>query len=190
MSDSFDNQELFEPGQDNNPYAPGMVLPTASLVEESDVEKIRRDYLRHEKSIKSIGGLYAIGGVIAICFGVTVVASDLGSNAVSILLPFLLVGCVLIGIGVGVRKLTPWGRYSGAVVSALGLFSIPIGTIIHSYFLYLLISQRGAYVCSPEYKKIIEQTPNVKLKTSPLIWGLLAFVLFLLGGMALSMVFG
>ena len=47
------------------------------------------------------------------------------------------------------------------------MISFPIGTILGGYFLYLLLSKKGAYICSAEYKRIINATPQMKVRTSP-----------------------
>jgi hypothetical protein len=64
----------------------------------------------------------------------------------------------------------------------LGLIGFPIGTLISVYFLYLLLSQKGAYVFSPEYAQVIAATPHIQYKTSIVVWiflGLLLVVIFL-----------
>ena len=67
------------------------------------------------------------------------------------------------------------------VLAVLGLIQIPIGTIINGYVLYLMFSDKGKVVFSPEYQEIREATPEVKYKTSMIVWVFLAILVVLLG---------
>ncbi|MBN2296713.1 MAG: hypothetical protein JXM70_30080 [Pirellulales bacterium] len=52
------------------------------------------------------------------------------------------------------------------IISGIGLLQIPIGTIIHAYILYLMLSRKATVVFSPKYREIIARTPHIKYKTS------------------------
>jgi hypothetical protein len=82
-------------------------------------------------------------------------------------------------IGFGLNKLKSWARISAALFAGVGLLAFPIGTLINGYILYLLLSAKGKMVFSDEYREIIEQTPEIKYKTSKVLW----FFLFLLLGL-------
>jgi len=57
-----------------------------------------------------------------------------------------------------------------------GLLGFPIGTLISVYILYLLFSQKGADVCSPQYQAVIAATPHIRYRTSKIVIGLLVLV--------------
>jgi hypothetical protein len=69
----------------------------------------------------------------------------------------------------------------GIVLSCFGLLGFPIGTLISAYFLYLLSSQKGVYIFSPEYARVIAATPHIKYKTSIIGWILLGILVFFIG---------
>jgi hypothetical protein len=155
-----------------NPYA----TPQTTVAGESpllnDPETIRRQYLTHEASVKSVGTLYLLGAIILVfwtLFNVhaLVTGSEYAKESAWSLVAFLSVVTVLqFWTGMGLRKLRKPARAVGAIFSAIGLIGIPIGTIISAYILYLLMSKKGNMVFSPEYQQIIEQTPHVKYKGS------------------------
>jgi hypothetical protein len=149
-------------------------------------EAVRRTYISHEASVKSIGILYFLSATIILLgtFGMVLRDSEeLGTielGAIVVIFPALAI--TQIAAGIGVRKLTEWGKYLSTIVSALGLLGFPVGTLINGYILYLLHSKKGRYVFSPEYKRIIAATPGVKYKTSILVWIFLAFLVLVFGG--------
>ncbi len=53
---------------------------------------------------------------------------------------FLILSIPSIIAGVGLLKMAPWARVLGIVVSALHLFSIPFGTALGIYGLWVLLS--------------------------------------------------
>ena len=55
-------------------------------------------------------------------------------------LMLLLLSVPSIVTGIGLLKLTPWSRTLGIVVSALHLLSIPFGTALGAYGLWVLLS--------------------------------------------------
>ena len=189
---------MSEPGDELNPYAPpeadlvNTVVPPSS--ELAELEAIRRKYLSHEASVKSIGSLFDLSAVIAAV--VVVVATFTAVQGVrqmdSTMVAGILVWVVALGfcvaLGRGLNGLKPWARWVTVVMTALSLFSsiagvgillafgarpIPVSilaligqSLIPSYILYLLISRKGSYVFSHEYAAIIRATPHIKYKTS------------------------
>ena len=95
-----------------------------------------------------------------------------------------------------------WGRWAAVVLIGLGflislgsvafsamsspsefgasLAGAVVGSIIPAYVLYLLLSAKGTMVFSPEYKRIIAETPHVKYRTSCIVWGFLVVLLVIL----------
>ena len=171
-----------------NPYAP--TVHVSSLTEGlDDVETYRRTYLNHEASVKSIGFLYLLGAIFLVPVGVFVLIGAVGvvanapaqGNAETLLVVVIGVFYLALGVfqgfvGYGLRRLQPWSRIAGSVLSAIGLIGFPIGTIISAYFLYLLVSKKGKVVFSPEYQSVIEQTPHIKYKVSIVVWILLGLL--------------
>lgn len=171
---------------DPNPYAVAASTYLAPQ-ELTDVESIRKRYLGHESSVKSIGTLYLIGGVFSLLISLAYIIAGIGSLndtgpnefggpilvllvALAVGAGFLSLGALQIWSGIGVRKLRPAARIGATVISAIGLLGFPIGTLISAYFLYLLLSEKGSYVFSDAYKQVIAQTPHMRYKTSILTW--------------------
>lgn len=154
------------------------------------VEEIRKEHLKHEASIKSIGVLYYLGGAGLLLLGIfsAFSASFSGRSrggaetAISILIAalFLVLGAGQIWVATGLRRLKKWARIPTGILSGLGLLGFPLGTLINGYILYLIFSQKGKVVFSDEYQAVIEQTPHIKYRTSIVVWVLLGLVLLLI----------
>ena len=186
----------FEP---SNPYAPTSASAAAPgfaqglSPELSHAEAIRRQYLSHEASAKSIGTLYLIGAFLIVPLGVgaivvTAISFLYGEISTFEAAIMGVAGMLYMGIGLGqgatglgLRRLRPWARIVAIVLSAIGLLGFPIGTLIAAYFLYILASQKGVYVFSDEYKQVILATPHIKYKTSIVVWIFLGLLLLLIG---------
>jgi hypothetical protein len=170
---------------DQNPYAVEASTYLAPQ-ELTDVESIRKRYLGHEASVKSIGTLYLLGGVFSLLISAVYLIGGISSFAdtgpndfggpslglftLAIGVVFLSLGVLQIWSGIGVRKLRPAARIGATVISTIGLLGFPIGTLVSAYFLYLLLSEKGSYVFSDAYKQVIAQTPHMRYKTSILTW--------------------
>lgn len=166
-----------------NPYAPGVVQKKEIL---SEVETVRKQYLSHEASVKSIGVLWVVGGLFTFvsgaAFSAALVSPPPGGSTVAIAgiaAVLILLGITQFVVAIGIRKLYPWSRIPATFLSVCSLFAVPMGTLVGTYMLYLLLSKKGTMVFSPEYKEVIAQTPHMKYKTSPVVWialGLLVVV--------------
>lgn len=180
-----------------NPYAAPTSQPM-SHVGGSDPESIRKYYISHEASVKSIGTLYILGaffgGLVTVGYGVMFFfALTSGRPQDQALLPMAVIAGLVCGTlsvvqGVtafGLWKLKPWARITATVLSVIGLLGFPLGTLISGYFLYLLQSEKGSVVFNPAYQDIIRQTPHVKYRTSIVVWILLGilvlFLVFIIG---------
>ena len=168
--------------QEPNPYAP----PTAVGVKtnlNTDAVAIRQAHISHEASIKSFGLLYYLGAVIMIiaAIGMLVMGttftpqpSDPGPWFFFIFaFIYLVMGGLQFWVASGLRALNQVGKIGGSIYGVLGLLGFPIGTLISAYLLYLLWSRKGQVVFSDDYKKVIEATPEIKYKTSLIVWVLL-----------------
>lgn len=163
-----------------NPYA-APAAPVDDVPANPEAEAIRRAHISHEASIKAVGFLYYLGGVLVTLGGV---ASLLGASSepsgAAIALLLILVGIGQLFAGWGVRALRSWGRIVGCVVSVIGLIGFPIGTLISAYILYLLLSKKGRTVFTPGYQDVIAATPHVKYRTSIVVWIFLALIVGLI----------
>jgi hypothetical protein len=149
-------------------------------------EEMRKKYLSHEASVKSIGILYYLGGaalvLVALASVVTVVAGKGKPETMAIAIVLGILAAAQIWVGSGLRRLRSWARIPTAILSGIGLLGFPLGTIINGYILYLVLSQKGATVFSSDYQAVMQQTPHIKYRTSPVVWIVLAVVLLLIIG--------
>lgn len=165
----------------------------------SAAEEIRNAHIKHEASVKSVGFLYLLGGTAVVLIGgggMIVPLAAGGGGAPDAILALgvsgllLLVGVVQLAAGLALRRLKPWSRIAGCVISGIGLLGFPFGTLINGYILYLLLSAKGRMVFSEEYRQIIAQTPHIKYRTSIIVWILLGILLLFLGIAFAGFLFG
>ena len=164
-----------------NPYAPPAARVDDSAGANPQAEAIRQAHIGHEASIRSIGLLYYLGGALLLIVAVSALfttQAEFGSAGVALVLAAL--SAAYFAAAWGVRALRKWGQVFVGVLSVLGLFGFPVGTLVSLYILYLLLSKKGRTIFSPEYRDIVEATPHVKYKTSILVWIFLALVVALL----------
>ena len=174
-----------------NPYAAPAIDVDAvpESRDEAEALAIRQAHISHEASIKGIGSLWILGGCLAL-LGTLMQLSALtrGGNAAVVLGTMLLTGAISLGVlvtGLDMRRLRARARVGGSILAVLSLLGFPMGTLIGCYALYLLHGKKGQVVFGPDYARIVELTPQVKYKTSIIVWialGLL--VALLLAGMA------
>jgi hypothetical protein len=145
----------------------------------SRAEQIRREHIKHEASVKSIGTLYFLGAIaVLLMAAVSVLAGTAASIIMGILLVALAGGQVFVAFGL--NKLKRWARIPTGVISGLGLLAFPLGTVINGYILYLIFSRKGTMVFSDEYQQVIAETPHIKYRTSIVVWIVLGLVLLLI----------
>jgi hypothetical protein len=178
-----------------NPYAPTEFTTNLPMGSASDVET-RNKYLSHEASIQGIGALYLLGSIFLLIGGVFLVIGGLASTAAGdpdallgliIGLVYLPLGILQFWVGRGLRAINPKVRTAAIVLSVIGLLGFPIGTIISAYFLYLLASKKGEFVFSAEYARVRAATPDIKYRTSWIVWGfLIALVLLIVTGIVVA----
>lgn len=164
----------------NENSSPNSVQPNPAAPAQPAAEEIRKQHIRHEASVKSIGLLYFLSGVLTILMGVILVALGQHINIsfrIACAVIFVALGFFQLLVGIGIRALKSWSRLPVGILSGISLLAFPIGTIIHGYFLYLIFCKKGSMVLSPQYQEIIAATPNFKHQTSPVMW--LYFVIFI-----------
>jgi hypothetical protein len=167
-----------------NPYAPPKARVEDVVQSSSDAEAIRREFLKHETSVRSIGTLYYLAGGL-LCVGALFLAyvyfSVRSQVPVTIIAPiYVLLGVLSILLGRGIKSLHPWARTTAVVLACVGLLGVPVGTAINGYILYLLLSKKGKRIFEADYADIVAATPHIKYRESLLTWILLtvAIVLF------------
>lgn len=177
---------------DHNPFAAPQSMDYAGEIDDRPAALIRQQYLSHEASVQSVGSLYFLGSLLTLLGGgfLTFMVMS-GSSQASIDEG---IGLLLLGLGFaqgflafGLTKLKRWARMSAALFAGLGLLAVPLGTLINGYILYLLLSAKGKMVFSDEYREIIQQTPEIKYRTSKVLW---FFLILLLGLIGLGVVAG
>jgi hypothetical protein len=179
-----------------NPYA----APKAEvLAQVSEAETIRRKHINRESSVKTLGCLYVLGGVV-VAFGIvfSLVGRFESGVPVSALLEqglVLLVGVTAIAVGVGLRMLKRWASITaitlGVIMCVMNLFALPasiLGVVIQVAIVLTLLGAKTRMVVSEDYKRIITETPHVKLRTSVVTWVLLALLLAILAFAIISAV--
>lgn len=157
------------------PQAP---LDTPNSTDEAYAMDMRQRHINHETSVKSIGTLYYFVAALLVLGALFAIFSDGLSSAQNAILAVVAIGFgALLGwLGRGLKQLKAWARIPAGVLSGIGLIGFPIWTIINSYILYLLFSQKGAMVFSEEYKQIIADTPIMRARTSIIVWIFLALL--------------
>lgn len=169
----------------HNPYAPPSARLGAETRTPDDAERIRREHLSHESSIRSIGTLYRIGAILSALGTLVVlivgVVSLFQPGEGGVVLAMLLVGALYglltwlqFYLGNGLRELDPKVRTLVTILAVLGLLGFPLGTLISVYILYLLHSEKGKRIMTPEYRAIVASTPHIQYKTP--LWMILVVV--------------
>lgn len=168
-----------------NRYAPPKANVADVVSVGSEAELIRSEHVKHEASVKSIGTLYYIGGVILVLAAIGLVAAlyiDSSSEPQLGLLTVMLAiyavfGIVSFVLGYGLRRLAPWARIPTVIVACIGLLGFPVGTLINGYILYLVLSEKGRRIFEPDYAEIVAATPHIKYRTSIVVWIVLAILI-------------
>jgi len=157
---------------DENPYqAPVAQDLPPPAIPISNAEEVRRDHIGHEASLKSLGFLYYLGGIVILCSLVGVFSAlsagsgGLGAAETAYIALPIAMALVQFFAGWGLRRLAPWSRIVAGILSVFGLVYWPVGTIISAYSLYLIFSAKGRMIFSPQYREIVAQTPHVKYKS-------------------------
>jgi hypothetical protein len=158
-------------------------------VMSTGAEQIRTDHIKHEASVKSVGLLYFLGGIVVILAGLGGLFSG-GLMGVLVGGALMMLGGGQIATAVGLRKLKSWARIPTGIFSGIGLLGFPLGTLINAYILYLVFCRKGTTVFSDEYKRVIAETPHIKYRTSIVVWIFLGLLLLLFGAMFLVAIFG
>jgi hypothetical protein len=113
--------------------------------------------------------LLVFGGLAGFLAATGVGPSDTGNSGGLMVAPFMaVIGVVIVLIicvvslpaliaGIGLVKFKPWSRVLGIVISVLHLFSVPIGTALGVYGLWVLFQ--------PEAQHVLESGPVLPVPT-------------------------
>ena len=171
-----------------NPYAPPKAQVADVVPGSGEEAAIRQEHIKTEASVRSIGVLYylASGLMFLASIGALVggnssrVAAVTGFPLAGFSVLFLALGLAGIFVGRGIRKLRPWARTTAIVLSSLaliaGLARPSFGIVINAYILYLLFSKKGRRIFESDYPDIVAATPEIKYRTSILVWILLGLI--------------
>jgi hypothetical protein len=176
---------------EENPYlAPATAIAPSPLLEPVEsLEEVRRRHLNHEASVRSVGTLYLLGGILTIVSGIYLVSFPNKEFGVTVAIVIAAIGALQLILGNAIRRLQRTARIVAAILAAPSLLAFPIGTLISILVLYLMLSRKGAVVFSDEYKQVIAQTPHIKYKTSVVVWILLAlFGSVVLAGLVFALI--
>lgn len=139
----------------------------------SQAEAIRREHLKHEASVRSIGTMYYAGSVLWSLFGVYFLLVAIRGNeftAWPLAVVSLVFGLASVVVAWGLRGLQRWAASAAAVLSALSLPVFPFGTVIGGFVLVLLRSAKGRRVFARDYASIVAATPHLEPGGSRLVW--------------------
>lgn len=174
---------------DYNPFAAPQ-SPPGPVAAGSRAEEIRNAHLSHEASVRAIGVLYIIAGILILLTPFILLGMPGGPGGpgriewgvIASMSFSLAVGMLLIATAYGLRKLHFWARFAAAALSVPGfVLGFPIGSVICLYILYLLFSRKGAMIFSAPYRDIMQQTPHIQYKTPVLVWVFLLLLIAVLG---------
>jgi len=113
-----------------NPYAPPKAhVEDVGVSEDSAAETVRREYIKHEASVRSIGALYYLGGgfmvlaALGFALGGFEPAAAANAAAITVIVSVFYgaLGTVSIVVAYGIRRLQPWARIA-SIVLILGAF--------------------------------------------------------------------
>jgi hypothetical protein len=152
-----------------NPYA----APAAHVADvapgTSEAEAIRVAHIRHERQVKAVGTLYYLGGALTALAAIVFWLGPQGplmdsAFSLGIAAVYTLLAAAWLVLGYGFRRMRPWVRVPGGILSALGLLAIPVGTLVNAWVLWIMFSAKGQVILSPTYDAIVAATPHVKYR--------------------------
>lgn len=181
-----------------NPYAPPTARVEDLCGDPVAAEATRREHIAHETSIRALGLLCVIGGILMLVragwilmFGMTFGLSLLFVSR--LIVPFLLVtGALSIAAGVGILQLRLWARVPAVALLLVGLLAAligarvalvaaPITALIGACFLLVLFAGNSRRLFAPDYRAIVAATPQVKYRVSILLCIVLAVAISVFG---------
>ncbi len=171
--------------QEFNPYAAPPQQLTDPSPGDSDDEVMRRTYLSHETTVKSIGICYLFFGAVVFsgAVGMALVPRQPGDLIAAVFIGVVapIAGFAFMVTGYGMHQLRRWSRPPTGLISGIGLIGVPFWTLINGYILYVVFCARGRTVFSDEYREIIRQTPHIRYNGWIVVWILFTILVALMG---------
>lgn len=153
------------------PASPVSDPPTALAA----AEELRRAHIGHERRLKAMGVLYLLIGASLGAVWLTLVYGLLSSStrpaSATDVGMFAVLGVLLVAwlaLGVGYVRLRPWVKVPTGILSGIGLLGFPVGTAFHAYLLWLVFSAKGKVILGPSYREVVQATPHVRYRSSPM----------------------
>lgn len=149
---------------------------------------MREEYLGHEASLRGMALLFYLSGIFILFMGIAVVlpvfveGGDSLPIGIGIALLFVLLGVGSIYVGYGIRQLRKGVVVPACILSAIGMLNIPVGTLLNGYMLYLLLSAKGKVVFSERYAEVRGLTPEIRPRTSIVVWVVLGLLVLVILG--------
>ena len=187
--------------KDRNPYASSG--RSGAKGGSAEARKMRERLVGHEEVVKSLGFLHLLGGglmTLGCIFALGMIlfnppqSPDEGPAAplmmLSIIMGLMLIYSIAgIFVGLGLFKLQNWAKVCSTILQIPNLLSIPIGTAISGYFLWVLHNEKGKEVFSEKYRRAVAATPGIKAGRRLMIIVGAVFVLVFLIAVGLSVFF-
>ncbi len=180
----------------SNPYAPPTAHVDDVVGHSSESESIRREHIKHEASILSVGMLYYLGAAVAALGGVGIVVASLTEEQTDVAVfaglgvAYVAFAVLAIFVARGIRAYRPWARITAIVLGFIGLLGFPVGTLVNAYILYLMMSAKGKRIFAPDYPAIVAATPHIRYRTSIIVWIALGLVLAVIATLIGTSIFG
>ncbi len=131
-----------------------------------DPSAVRAAHLHHETTVLMMGRLYYVAAACLLITAITIVVMRQNGEGLRIASFFGMLAAGHAFAANMLLKLDARARFSASVMALVGLFAIPIGTILCGYLLYLVHSAKGRMILSPEYRDIVAKTPEFKCRVT------------------------
>lgn len=142
----------------DNPFQPPQSEGPGDREESQDLVTLRRAHLGHELAIREVATVYALAaaGLLWLTFEAYLRHRE-WSGGLPIL--FGAAGIACAWAFSGLRQLAAWSRWPVFAVALLGLVLSPLFIPLNAYGLYLVFSEKGQRILSPEYRRIVPRVP-------------------------------
>lgn len=131
-----------------------------------DHSAVRAAHLHQETILLMMGRLYYVAGASLLLAAIAIAALRQNGEGLRIASVFAMLAAGHAFAGHLLRRLDARARFSASVMALVGLFAIPIGTVLGAYLLYLVHSAKGRMILSPEYRAVVAKTPEYKCRVS------------------------
>lgn len=127
---------------------------------------LRAEHLHHETILLTMGRLYLVAGAALFLAAIMIVALRQTGEGLRVASVFAMLAAGHAFAGLHLRGLDARARFSASVMAVLGLLAFPVGTVLSGYVLYLVHAPKGRRILSPDYRAVVEKTPEYKCKVT------------------------